>query len=167
MFTRQGLRFREVEPEDFELLRRQRNTHWEGYRDPYPVMTQHNQAAWYRTLSRENMAFIVEDNKERVGLLRISQIDYENRSVSLVGCDVFDGSTGKGYATRIMRAAAEWLILELGFHRVKGECMPQNQAMQRALLKAGYVKEGTQRDRIWRDGRWHDFDQYSILEGEL
>lgn len=169
MFTHQGLTFREVEPDDLAMLREQRNVWWQGYRNPYPVMTMHNQQEWYRSLGPENLAFIAIAPGERtpIGLLRISQLDHENRCASLVGCDVFPHARGNGYAAKIMRAAAEWLILDLGYHRVKGECMPGNEAMAKALRTAGFTLEGSQRERIWRAGKWHDFDQYSILEGEL
>ncbi len=167
MFHKCGLKFREVEPKDFHALREQRNDQWEGYRNPMPVMTLHNQEAWYKTLSSENMAFIAEDDGKPIGMLRIGNLDHENRSADITGVDVFKGQSGKGYATKICRSAAEWLIHDIGYHRVKGECTRENIPMQKSLVKAGFTHEGNMRGYIWRNGDWRDFMQFSILDKEL
>jgi RimJ/RimL family protein N-acetyltransferase len=172
-FKRQDLVFREVEPSDLPLLRDHRNDpeSWIGLRDPYPVMTSRNQLDWYNNLSRSNMAFVVVDDTlpadDRVGLLRISQLDLTNRSAGITGVDVFKNHRGHGYATKIVRGGAEYLIEELGFHRVWGQATAENLPMQKAMLRAGYQLEATFRSYIWRGNQWHDFLQFSILAEEL
>lgn len=175
MFVRQGLLFREVEASDLDILRLQRNdlAAWPGYRDPHPVMTLHNQDAWYLTLGRDNMAFIIEDPQssddvdKRIGLLRISNFDRLHRSVGLTGCDVFPHAGRRGYGTRIMRGGVEFCIHTLGFHRVTAQSLDDNIAAQRIIEKAGFTEEGAWRKYLKREGVWHDFIQYSILEDEL
>jgi RimJ/RimL family protein N-acetyltransferase len=175
MFTKGGLTYREVEPVDLPLLREQRNTQWVGYRDPTSVQTAQCEKRWYDTLCADNQAFIVEDDQRKgdqkfpytVGLLRLSGFDRLNRAVTIVGIDVFPDATGKGYATRMMRGAAEYMLHDLGFHRIVGECTAGNIAMKRAMEKAGYVLEGRKRGYIWRSGSFHDFLQYSLLAEEL
>lgn len=179
-FKRQELLFREVEREDLALLRDLRNDpeSWPGWRDPRSVQTMEEQEMWYQTLDREKQAFVVEDESValryidgdktdwRVGLLRFT-IDPLTRTGAMVGCDVFEWARGKGYGKRIMRAGAEYLILDLGMHRVTSQAMPSNPAAQKMILAAGFRHEGTWKDYLWRDGKWNDFEQYAILEGEL
>jgi len=171
MFTYDGLLFREVEMSDLEMLRRQRNdpNAWAGYRDPTPVMTMYEQDKWYITLGRDNMAFIVEDATTRlpVGLLRISNFDRLHRSVGLTGCDVFPKHVKKGYGTRIMRGGVWFCINVLNFHRVTAQALDNHKGAQRIIEKAGFKLEGAWRSYLKRDGAWHDFLQYSILEDEL
>jgi len=167
-FTRQGLTFREVEPDDLQMLRDQRNHEWSGYRDPLSVQTHECQQLWYESLGRDNQAFIVQDDSGFiVGLVRFSSFDMLNRSVGITGVDVFPGNEGHGFATKIMKASAEYLLHDLGFHRCWGECTPENKGMRRAMEKAGYILEATFREAIWRSGQWHDFLRFSMLQQEL
>lgn len=102
-----------------------------------------------------------------VGLLRFGGFDRENRAVIITGVDVFPEHRSKGYAIRIMRAAAEYMLHDLGYHRIVGECTAGNIGMKKAMEKAGYVMEGVKRSYIFRSGCWHDFLQYSLLDTEL
>lgn len=179
MFTKQGLIFRPVEPSDLEMLMHHRNANLAGLRTPIPVMGMSEQTMWYDSLHAENMAFIAITtevrSKERieqfegdvVGMLRISNIEWPQRSAGVTGIDVFAGHTGNGYGTRILRGGIEWLMQDLGFHRVTGEALDTSLAAQKIILNAGMKLDGCKRSYIFRDGAWHDFRQYSILEGEL
>lgn len=166
-FTRQGLFFRPVEPSDLEMLMHHRNANLSGLRTPIPIMGMSEQTMWYDSLHKENMAFIAMDAADAVGMLRISNIEWPQRSAGVTGIDVFAGHTGKGYGTRILRGGVEWLMQDLGFHRVTGECMEGNVAAKRIIENAKFTLEGRKRNYLWRDNHWNDFLQYSILEGEL
>ncbi len=173
-FTRQQLHFREVDEADLSMLRDLRNTAWAGYRDPTSVQTPDQQRAWYYSLGPDNQAYIVEDaagsgveGMTSVGLLRFGNFDRVNRAVTITGVDVFIAHRSHGYATKIMRAAAEYMLHDLGFHRIVGECTSDNIGMKKAMEKAGYTLEGCKRAYIWRSGQWWDFLQYSLLSDEL
>lgn len=180
-FTRQGLLFRAVEPSDLEMLMQHRNANLAGLRTPIPIMGMSEQAMWYDGLHKENMAFIASARNDGtvlwpeeirskswdVGMLRISNIEWPQRSSGVTGTDVFTGWTGKGYGTRILRAGAEWLLQDWGMHRVTAEAAEFNVGAQRVIEKAGFKREGMKRGYLWRNGKFNDFYQYSILEGEL
>lgn len=166
-FTRQGLFFRPVEPSDLEMLMQHRNHNLSGLRTPIPIMGMSEQAMWYDSLHKENLAMIAMDAADAVGMLRISNIEWPQRSAGVTGIDVFAGHTGNGYGTRILRGGIEWLVQDLGFHRVTGEALDTSLAAQKIILNAGMKLDGCKRSYIFRDGTWHDFRQYSILEGEL
>lgn len=71
---------------------------------------------------------------------------------------------GKGYAAEAARAAIEYLIREVGFHRIEAKCCTENTASERVMQKLGMNKEGILRERFCgKDGRWHDLAEYSLL----
>lgn len=75
---------------------------------------------------------------------------------------------GKGYAAEAARAAIEYLIREVGFHRIEAKCCTENTASERVMQKLGINKEGILRERFYgKDGRWHDLAEYSLLAHDL
>lgn len=48
---------------------------------------------------------------------------------------------GKGYAAEAARTAIEYLILEVGFHRIEAKCCTENTASERVMQKLGMKKE--------------------------
>ena len=75
---------------------------------------------------------------------------------------------GKGYATEAARAVLEYLIREVGFHRIEAKCCVENTASERVMQKLGMAKEGVLRERFYgKDGRWHDLVEYSLLAHDL
>lgn len=188
-WQRQGLTFRPVARGDLDLLRQHRNDSAGSFRDPMHAWAA-DQDAWFRSLSRERQAFMVLDEEQwetasdptlpkhmqgqqpvnavaerpiRVGLLRFSDYDWINRSVGFTGCDVFIHARGRGYATRICKAAAEYAFEEWGLHRIWGQATQTNEPMLRALRAAGYRDEARFRGALWRGGRYIDFLQLSRL----
>lgn len=69
---------------------------------------------------------------------------------------------GRGYATDTVRLRTRFAFDQLGLHRIEGHTI--NPAMCRVYEKCGYQREGTARQKLWRDGRWHDAALYAILE---
>ena len=75
---------------------------------------------------------------------------------------------GKGYAAEAARAAIEYLIREVGFHRIEAKCCTENTASERVMQKLGMNKEGILRERFYgKDARWHDLAEYSLLAHDL
>jgi len=170
MFEYDHLKFVELSPEDLPFLMEMRNLpeSWAGTRDAFPVATLHQQQKWFESLHGEHdFVLKIVDEGKWVGIIRIGNIELKTRSIGITGLQTFPGNGGHGYGTRAIRGAAEWAIRELGFHRVTAEGMDDNPAVQKAITKAGFTLDGVKRSYIWRGGKWHDFNQYSILEGEL
>jgi RimJ/RimL family protein N-acetyltransferase len=167
-FHRNGLHFREVEEFDLAMLREMRNDprNTSGWRDPRSVQTIHNQDAWYLTLDNLNQAYVVGDVDKTVGLLRF-RLDYPMSEARMTGTDVLPEVTGKGYGRRILRSGAEYVIQELGFHRVTAECLDTNIAAARIIQEAGFRPEGTLRGYIWRAGAWHNWHIFGMLREDL
>jgi RimJ/RimL family protein N-acetyltransferase len=58
------------------------------------------------------------------------------------------------------------LFATTGVNRIEGETDIENVHAQRALERAGFVREGVLRQAQWRRGAHHDLVVYSRLRGE-
>lgn len=73
---------------------------------------------------------------------------------------------GRGIGTRAQQLLTDYLFDHTRAERIQAWTDHTNLAEQRALEKAGFVKEGVLRSAQWRGGRWHDQVLFSILRSE-
>jgi len=73
---------------------------------------------------------------------------------------------GRGIGTRAQRLLAEYLFDHTRAERLQAWTDCANLAEQRALEKAGFVREGVLRSAQWRGGRRHDQVIFSMLRTE-
>jgi hypothetical protein len=65
-----------------------------------------------------------------------------------------------------IRDACRFAFDDLGLHRVQAWLVADDPAV--ATYEAvGFTNEGRARDRVWRDGRFHDCVLLGLLHGEL
>jgi RimJ/RimL family protein N-acetyltransferase len=69
---------------------------------------------------------------------------------------------GRGLMTRAVRLVCDWLIAE-GIGRIEARTHPDNLASQQLALRAGFHREGVERQSIWLHGRRHDAVVWSLL----
>jgi len=70
---------------------------------------------------------------------------------------------GQGYGTEAQRLVARWLFDNTDLNRVEASTDVENVAEQRALEKAGFVREGIQRGAQFRAGAYHDLITYARI----
>lgn len=105
---------------------------------------------------------ILDERESHVGFIDLRAIHWRHRSATggiLIG---ERSAWGKGYATDAVKVRTRFAFETLGLHRVEGHTV--NPAMERVYAKAGYRREGTARQKIWRGGRWLDVGLFAILE---
>jgi RimJ/RimL family protein N-acetyltransferase len=73
---------------------------------------------------------------------------------------------GQGYGTEAMRLILRYSFMELNLRRVTLSVFGYNSRALRAYENVGFVLEGRQRQRIARDGQWHDILFMGILKEE-
>jgi ribosomal-protein-alanine N-acetyltransferase len=167
-FVKNGLKFREVEESDLAYLRLWRNMPEmaAGWQSPESVQTAYGQLEWYKSLGPWKQAYVVEDQSVVIGLLRFTLEPTKQRG-ALTGTDVAPNKQGKGYGKRILRSGAEYILRDLGLHRVTAEALDTNEAAQKIIEASGFKQEGILRDYVWRYGLWHQWFIYSLMEYEL
>jgi RimJ/RimL family protein N-acetyltransferase len=105
---------------------------------------------------------VLDDQEQHVGFIGLHAIHWRHRSAT-GGLVLGERSAwGRGIATDAVRVRTRFAFDQVGLHRVEGHTI--NPAMARVYEKAGYRREGTLREKVWRDGRWHDAEVFSILD---
>jgi RimJ/RimL family protein N-acetyltransferase len=107
---------------------------------------------------------IVTEDLGHVGFIALQQIKWRNR-LALGGIVIGERRAwGKGIATDAVRVRTRFAFEQLGLHRIEGHTI--HPAMRRVYEKCGYTHEGSARQKVWRDGRWHDAHYYAILDAD-
>ncbi len=83
-----------------------------------------------------------------------------------IGISLRPHGRGAGHGTRAQRMLAEYLLAGFPVHRIEATTDVDNVVEQRALVGAGFVREGVLRGAQWRRGEWHDLVSYSRLRGD-
>lgn len=84
-----------------------------------------------------------------------------------LGISLWPEWRGKGHGTAAQRLLARYLFAHRPVNRIQAWTESANVAEQRALEKAGFVREAVLREFSWRDGAWRDEMLYRMLRSEL
>jgi len=117
---------------------------------------------------KDNFLFSVRtlDDDRLLGNFELFQVNWVARMCT-VGIAIADPTLrGKGYGTDAMRIGLRFAFMELNLNRVMLEVYSYNLPAIRSYEKVGFVEEGRLRDKLRRDGEYHDIVQMSILRRE-
>lgn len=73
---------------------------------------------------------------------------------------------GKGYGTEAMQLALTFAFDELNLHRVQLSVFAYNERAIALYEKLGFVREGTYREHLRRNGQYYDMYLYGLLRRE-
>lgn len=134
---------------------------WYGWRDPGRFR---RRWAEHGLLAPEQSMLAVLSGDEFAGFVawrQVGQVDvapYWN-----VGIVLRPEARGRGIGTQAQRLLVDYLFAHTPVMRLEADTEDANLAEQRALEKCGFVREGVQRSRGFRDGQWRDMVLYSLL----
>lgn len=83
------------------------------------------------------------------------------------GISLWPHARGKGHGSAAQLLLARYLFAHSPINRIQAVTEVANVAEQRALEKAGFVREAVMRGRTFRDGAWRDDVLYRMLRDEL
>lgn len=113
---------------------------------------------------------VADAGDQPIGAVQWHTVRYGPTAGSLaanIGISLRPESRGQGHGRRAQRQLAEYLLRQLGVHRVEAGTDVENVAEQRALEAAGFTREGVVRGAQWRKGQWHDLVLYSRLHTDV
>lgn len=84
-----------------------------------------------------------------------------------IGIELIADARGHGYGVDAQVLVARFLFEHTPANRVEAQTDIENIAEQRALDKAGFLREGVARGSQFRAGAYHDLVTYSILRSDL
>jgi len=112
------------------------------------------------------LAIHLRGSDRLIGTCAFSQLDGDNGSALFHITIGEPDCWGHGYGTEATALMLDHAFGILGIHRVGLAVFAFNERAIRSYRKVGFVVEGRAREAIWRDGRFHDEIQMSILEDE-
>lgn len=100
-----------------------------------------------------------------IGVVRVDQLDFVNSSAQL-GLDISKFARGRGYATQVYEYMLWYLFDQLGLNRIGLYVIETNSVAINLYKKLGFIEEGVLREAIFRDGKFNDYIQMSMLRSE-
>jgi RimJ/RimL family protein N-acetyltransferase len=90
----------------------------------------------------------------------------DNPAQAEIGYTISRPFQKQGYGAEAVNSLLEYLFLDLGLHRVRANCDPQNLPSIKLLNKLGMRHEGRSIQSLYLKGEWVDEDWYAILKEE-
>lgn len=84
----------------------------------------------------------------------------------MFGIDLVPEARGRGHGTEAQRMIADYLFETTSLHRVEASTDVDNLAEQRSLEKAGFTREGVNRQAQFRGGTYHDLVLFARLRSD-
>lgn len=133
----------------------------------FPV-SHHQQICWIQNLPTEKSVFraMIDVDGTAVGTIILSDIDMRNgiAEIHIKLANVSD--RGRGYGSDAVVALVTYAFNELRLNCIYCRIKEDNIASQKMFEKCGFVKDGCLRARVYRNGRYYDFYEYSVLKSE-
>lgn len=168
----EGLRLRPVVESDLDLLD-------EMFGDPAAIGEFnwggfHGGAAWRRRfadnglLADDKSVLMIDLDGETLGFVSWFRVPTAATAYCVeFGLSLWPEARGKGYGTEAQSLLAGYLFAHAPINRIQAVTEVDNLAEQRALEKAGFVREAVMKGRTFRDGAWRDEVLYRMLRAEL
>jgi len=163
---------RAVEEEDLEMLRKLTND------SEYEKMI----VGWSFPISKKEQLDWFENCKNGLNRLRYTIVTEADGAVGMIGLRDIDWKNGvaSGLGMRIARkeirtrglATDAWMTLmryafeELRLNRINGSALSYNKASLRVCEKVGFKVEGTQRQAVFKNGKYHDLIIMGCLKSD-
>ncbi len=121
-----------------------------------------------RYAARETIRWAIElaERDEMIGTVGLLRFDFEHRHAE-VGYEIARRWWGRGLAPEAAAAVVRYGFSVLGLHRIEAGVLPGNALSVRVLQKLGFLEEGTRRDYLQLEGRFHSFRWFSLLATDV
>lgn len=165
------LTLRTVKEEDLMALATLANNRdiWMNLRDVFPHPYSIGDAqAWFEHVQQSPHLFclsIVVDNHP-VGVISLEFKPDVYKKSAEIGYWLGEKAWGFGVATESVRQMVHFAFTEYDLARIEARVFGWNPASKRVLEKAGFKKEGTIRNGVFKDHRLTDEFIYGILKEE-
>jgi len=169
----EDLKLRAIEFEDLELIREMIN-------DPVienmtgggglPV-SRYQQEEWFKTLKdrKDEVRLIIHTEEHgAIGTVMLTGVDYRNGTAEFHSkIATSKDLRGKGYGTKATKAILKYAFEQMNLNCIYSYILDYNAASQRVKEKCGFTKEGVLRDRVYKNGAYHNLTVWSITKKEF
>ncbi len=125
---------------------------------------------WVENLYKDDremvLGIVLKENDQLIGNIALHRISIPYRH-AVLGIFIGDKSRwSKGYGTEALRLMVGHGFDQLNLHRIFLTVLGFNARAIHTYEKVGFKREGTFRDHIYRNGKYHDVHYMGILEDE-
>jgi RimJ/RimL family protein N-acetyltransferase len=170
----QKVRLRRVTVDDSDLLERWQSVEYVGeFNDfglPGGPIRERIQKNGLIGVQGGTLIVELEAGSQPIGTVSWRQVQYGPNPESFawnIGINLIPEARGRGYGSEAQQVLVARLFATSGVNRIEAMTDVDNLAEQRALEKAGFVREGVLRSAQFRPGGWHDLVVYSCIRGTL
>jgi len=164
---------RALEEHDLETLLNWRNKkHVRKTTREYKLLNMKNQKKWFDSIHNKNppqdiMFGIVDKKQKLIGFTGLTHIDWKNRHSEISILLANEGWQKTTLGRESLKLITDYGFQELNLHRLWVEIFAIANDNIHLYEKMNFTKEGTLRDKVWRDGKWWDSFIYSKLSHEF
>jgi ribosomal-protein-alanine N-acetyltransferase len=113
------------------------------------------------------MPFVIEVQGVVQGQLNVANILYGSVSSAVIGYWVSPEVAGRGVAPTSVALVTDYLMNQVGLHRVEIDVRPENTASLRVIEKLGFRYEGIKQRYIHINGDWRDHYIFALTAEEV
>jgi len=116
--------------------------------------------------SPTSKSYIIEqkDSHLPIGLTSLINIDPHNRNAECIIDIGKKNCWGQGYGKEALTVLLNYAFLELNLHRVSLRVFSFNDKAISLYKKLGFQHEGTCKEAVFRNGKWHDIEMFALLQ---
>ena len=116
---------------------------------------------------QSGMPFVIEVQGQVQGQLNVANVMYGSVSSAVLGYWVSPEVAGKGVMPVSVALVTDYLMDQVGLHRVEINVRPENTASLRVIQKLGFRYEGLKQRYIHINGDWRDHYVFALTKEEL
>ena len=124
----------------------------------YRAIKQFNRAA----RAGRGVVFAICLEEQIIGLVSVAEIVRGGLQSCQLGYWIAEQYAGRGIVPHSVAAVIDWLLLDVGLHRVEIGMVPENLRSRRVVEKLGLRFEGRRLNYIYINGRWQHHDFYAV-----
>jgi len=116
---------------------------------------------------QSGIPFVIEVQGVVQGQLNVANILYGSVSSAVLGYWIAPEVAGRGVTPTAVALVSDYLMNQLGLHRVEIDVRPENQASLRVIEKLGFRYEGLKQRYIHINGDWRDHFVFALTKEEI
>ena len=163
------IKLRKITTNDLEMIRKWRMLpEVSKYMLNYRTITTEDQIKWFEKISNDKSCkyWIIQYKLEDIGLISISEIDYNNKNCTW-GYYIADlNMRGKGIGKNLECSLHDYVFNVLNLHKLYGDVVDGNQIILGMHKRFGYTIEGVFRDQICKNNKYINIIKVGILKDE-
>jgi len=147
------------------LVNDQEITFWEA-KNEFPI-SKSEQEKWFKENLNKGYRYIIYDNKtnKKVGYFSFKITNQTSRT-GKIALKFIKEARGKNYGTDTLKLMMSYLFNKMNMHRLFTSIVAYNKGSLKLFENCGWIVEGSERQSIFMNKKYHDNFMVSILKNE-